>query len=126
MARGAKDHPVDPARLFATGFPMGSVMTHHLGWELSLKIAAIASREGALWGRPCHPAMPVSVLEIHGTIDPAIQYPGMVRVQEGGTLGARSIATVRCRNHRAKCSTPAVLQVIGYRARVTVQACSEN
>lgn len=126
LAQEAKDQAIDPDRVFATGFSMGAVMTHHLGCELSSRIAAIASMEGALWGRPCRPNRPVSVLQIHGTLDAAVPYPGMVRELEGGSLVDRNISTVDLWKQLDQCNKPPSHAVTGSVARDVVTGCSQD
>src|SRR2546427_10128111 len=79
IAAVERTHRIDHDRIYATGISQGAVMAHHLGCDLSSRFAAIASMEGALWGRSCRPTQPVSVLQIHGTADTVVPYPGMVR-----------------------------------------------
>src|SRR4029077_1954396 len=57
-------------------FANGGRMAYRLACELSDRIAAIASVSGALVATPCHPARPVSVLEMHGADDPLIPIGG--------------------------------------------------
>jgi polyhydroxybutyrate depolymerase len=67
----------DPARVFATGMSNGGSMTSRLGCELSDRIAAIAPISGGYGSQPaCTPVHPVSVLEIHGTLDRTVPYLG--------------------------------------------------
>jgi polyhydroxybutyrate depolymerase len=60
---------VDPRRVFATGISSGGEMSHRLACELSDRVTAVASVSGNLGIAACNPALPVSVLEIHGTAD---------------------------------------------------------
>ena len=66
---------VDPARVYATGVSNGAGFTARLGCELGDRLAAIAPVAG-IYGiqPPCHPARPLSVLEVHGTSDPVVPY----------------------------------------------------
>jgi polyhydroxybutyrate depolymerase len=56
---------------------LGLAVAGLLGCEDSAQIAAIAPVAGGYGGQPrCHPARPVSVLEIHGTADRVVPYFG--------------------------------------------------
>lgn len=67
---------IDPSRVYVTGFSAGAAMAHTLGCRLAARVAAIASVAGTMDIRACHPASPVSVLEIHGTADLELLYGG--------------------------------------------------
>lgn len=67
---------VDPARVYATGFSNGAMMSYRLGCELSNRIAAIGPVSGTLGIDSCHPSRPVSLMHIHGTADPYEPYVG--------------------------------------------------
>ncbi|MFH1210847.1 MAG: PHB depolymerase family esterase [archaeon] len=62
---------VDEKRVYATGISNGGLMTNRLGCELADKIAAIATVAPAALMSDCAPLRPVSVMDIHGTADPA-------------------------------------------------------
>lgn len=67
----------DPARVFATGMSNGGSMTARIGCELSDRLAAIAPMSGGYGSQPdCTPVHPVSVLEVHGTMDGVVPYLG--------------------------------------------------
>lgn len=62
-------------RVYATGVSNGGGLTARLGCELSDRVAAIAPVAGIYAPLPpCHPDRPVSVLEVHGTNDVAVDY----------------------------------------------------
>jgi polyhydroxybutyrate depolymerase len=68
---------VDPARVFAVGVSNGGGLAARVGCELSERVAAIVVVAGGFGRLPaCHPARPVSVLEIHGTNDASVPYDG--------------------------------------------------
>jgi polyhydroxybutyrate depolymerase len=76
---------VDPSRIYSLGVSNGGGMTARLACELSGRIAAVVSVAGGYRSLPpCHPDVPVSVLEIHGTADPDVRYLG----SGGGGPGA--------------------------------------
>src|SRR5207237_1238426 len=57
----------------------GGIMSYRLACDLSDRIAAIAPVVGEVSesvAQACHPARPVSVLAINGTVDPLVPYPG--------------------------------------------------
>ncbi len=71
---------VDKSRIYATGMSNGGFFSHHLGCELSDRIAAIAPVAGVS-GFPastCTPKRAVPVLQFHGTWDPLVPYEGGV------------------------------------------------
>jgi len=75
----AKEHPVDPRRVYATGVSNGGFMSNYLGGTMAERFAAIAPVIGGM-ADPFHlrfaPAAPVSVLIIQGTEDPLVPYGG--------------------------------------------------
>jgi polyhydroxybutyrate depolymerase len=62
---------IDEKRVYATGISNGGLMTNRIGCELSEKIAAIATVAPAAIISDCNPSRAVSVMDIHGTADPA-------------------------------------------------------
>lgn len=74
---------VDPRRIYVTGHSNGGFMSYRMACDHADKIAAIASLAGATWldDGDCNATQPVHVLQIHGTADDTILYPG-------GCLGA--------------------------------------
>jgi polyhydroxybutyrate depolymerase len=68
---------VDVQRVYAAGVSNGGGMAGRLGCELSNRFAAIAPIAGGYRSLPpCHPRVPVSVVEVHGTADGAVPYYG--------------------------------------------------
>lgn len=75
----AADLPIDRKRVFATGISNGAMFSHYLAARLSGRIAAIAPVAGGVaesLARDFHPANPVSVLIIQGTMDPLVPFAG--------------------------------------------------
>lgn len=72
---------VDTRRIYATGFSSGGSITGILACEMAGRIAAFAPVSGAFYprSRPCLPARPVPILEIHGNGDPIVPYTGGTR-----------------------------------------------
>jgi polyhydroxybutyrate depolymerase len=69
---------VDTSRVYAAGVSNGGGMAALAACALSTRFAAIASIAGGYYQElpPCHPANPVSVVEVHGTADPIVPYDG--------------------------------------------------
>jgi polyhydroxybutyrate depolymerase len=83
--------PIDRRRVSAVGHSNGGFMAHALACQRSDRFAAVVSIAGSLplSAGDCHPARPVSVLQVHGTADIAIafdgdpaHYPGAVEVAQ--------------------------------------------
>jgi polyhydroxybutyrate depolymerase len=75
----AKEFPVDPRRVFATGISNGAMFSHFLATRLAGRIAAIAPVVGGVpeeVAQDFRPGQPVSVLIIQGTMDPLVPYAG--------------------------------------------------
>lgn len=68
--------PIDPSRVFVVGLSNGAMMAYRLACELAQSITAIVSVSGTMGVANCHPARPVSILEIHGTADLVVPYAG--------------------------------------------------
>jgi polyhydroxybutyrate depolymerase len=71
-----KHLPVDPARIYATGFSNGASMAFRLGLELSEQIAAIAPVAGYCWQRGPKPKRMVPALYLVGDKDPLVPLEG--------------------------------------------------
>lgn len=69
------EYGADAKRVYSTGLSNGGLMSYWLACDMAEKIAAVVSvAAGDLTA--CHPAEPVSVMEIHGTDDPLVPYNG--------------------------------------------------
>jgi polyhydroxybutyrate depolymerase len=62
--------PVDPGRIYATGFSNGASMAFRVGIELQDIFSAVAPVSGALWFEDFTLDTPVSLLYMTGTADP--------------------------------------------------------
>ncbi|MEW6277892.1 MAG: PHB depolymerase family esterase [Candidatus Eremiobacterota bacterium] len=74
-----KEHPIDPARVYATGPSNGGIMSHYLAANRADRIAAIAPVIGGIADPFCDrfaPSRPVPVLIVQGTEDPLVPYDG--------------------------------------------------
>ncbi|MGC2654178.1 MAG: PHB depolymerase family esterase [Mycobacterium sp.] len=69
-----KQIPIDAARVFVTGMSNGAMMAFRLGCQTDV-FTAIAPVAGTLLTE-CSHARPTSVLQIHGTADDRVPYPG--------------------------------------------------
>ena len=75
-------HPSLPVRSVAEFVALarsrpGGRMTYGAGCELADRILAIAPVSGGTRALPpCHPARPISVLDVHGTSDQIVSYDG--------------------------------------------------
>ncbi|KAK3246621.1 hypothetical protein CYMTET_43848 [Cymbomonas tetramitiformis] len=65
---------VDASRTYAIGFSVGAVLAHRLACEHSSIFAAVIAISGGLQTAHCAPSEPVSILQMHGTADPVVDY----------------------------------------------------
>ncbi len=76
----AADYQVDPLRVHATGWSMGSSMAWEAACRLSDRIASVAGVSNQMTDDQlanCNPRRPMSSLYIHGTDDPVVPYNGV-------------------------------------------------
>jgi polyhydroxybutyrate depolymerase len=64
-----RDYRIDAARVYAVGVSAGAMMAYRWACADAERIAGVGSVAGAMLFDSCHPAKPVSVIEIHGTIE---------------------------------------------------------
>jgi polyhydroxybutyrate depolymerase len=71
-----KDHDVDPARVYAVGYSLGSMFSYELACQMSTRFTAIASHAGTMPVTPkfCEPERNVPIMHLHGSNDPIIAY----------------------------------------------------
>ena len=71
-------HAVDPKRIFLAGHSNGGFMSYRLACERADLFAAMVSLAGATYDDPadCSPSEPVSIAQVHGTVDEVIAYDG--------------------------------------------------
>lgn len=70
MAQVEAKYQVDPKRVYLAGASAGSWLEYRLACDFADHITAIASVAGTMrLEDPCTPSRPVSILEIHGTMD---------------------------------------------------------
>ena len=68
--------PIDPKRIYASGFSNGGDFSYRLACEMSDTFAAIGSVAGNLYLNSCQPQQPISVVHVHGTSDRLAPYAG--------------------------------------------------
>jgi polyhydroxybutyrate depolymerase len=69
----------DPTRIYATGFSMGSIMSHHMACVMNNRIAAIGAMSGTMPTsdiQSCVPSYATPVIHLHGTADGTVPYDG--------------------------------------------------
>jgi len=69
-------YPVDPNRVYATGFSNGGMLTYILAIERPERFAAIAVVSGAMFATQEPPGVAMPVMIIHGTNDTVLPYHG--------------------------------------------------
>ena len=70
------NYAVDEARLYGTGYSLGSMFTYELVCQMSERFAAVASFAGTMPVMPddCVPDVPMPIMHLHGTMDEIIPY----------------------------------------------------
>ena len=91
VAEATAQLPIDPARVYLVGHSNGGFMAHRMACDHADVVAGVASLAGGLAISPadCAPSGPVTVLQIHGTLDDTIRFSG----EAGKYPGAIEIAT---------------------------------
>ncbi len=69
-------YKIDRSRVYAVGVSNGGIMAYRFACDRADLVAAVASVAGAMIVDDCHPARPVSILEVHGTADSSVPYNG--------------------------------------------------
>lgn len=71
-------HRVDARRVYLVGHSNGGFMAHRLACDRADLVTGIVSFAGATWEDParCTPSRPVSILQVHGTLDAVVLYVG--------------------------------------------------
>ena len=74
------NYAVDPKRVYVGGHSNGAMMAQVLACKSAQRIAAVFSYAGALWANTslCMPDDVVSIVELHGDMDPKVPYNGGV------------------------------------------------
>lgn len=85
----AREHDVDPKRIYATGASNGGIMSQYLAIKLSGRFAAIGCVIGSIAepaAKDFKPGHPVSVLIMNGTEDPLVPFDGGVVARNRGEV----------------------------------------
>lgn len=78
VADVARRVPIDPERVFASGFSAGGGMAHRLACDAADLFTAVATVSGAYFGwARCEPSRPVSVVSFHGDADIVVPIEGL-------------------------------------------------
>jgi len=74
----AKDHAVDPKRIFVFGHSNGAFMANRLGCDEADRFAGVVSLAGATYKdqSKCAASAPIAFLQVHGDADELIPYAG--------------------------------------------------
>ena len=98
---------IDPKRVYFAGHSNGGFMSHRMACERSDRVAAIVSLAGAVWKdeAKCTPSQPVSVLQVHGTLDAVILYGGGFNVTFEYPGAVETVDTWAAKNGCASTST---------------------
>lgn len=70
-------YPMDPNSVFLAGQSNGGGVAYRIACERSERVAAIAVSAPTFFAPECTPRTPVSILHIHGTVDPTIPFAGV-------------------------------------------------
>ncbi|WP_169337939.1 alpha/beta hydrolase family esterase [Propionicicella superfundia] len=85
-------YSVDPGRVYMIGHSNGGFMSYRFACDHADRVAAVASVAGAMdAGADCHPGLPVSALQIHGTDDDVIRYAGGTNNDHAYTSAGHSV-----------------------------------
>jgi polyhydroxybutyrate depolymerase len=83
---------IDRSRVYVTGVSAGGIMAYRVACDMADRIAAVASVAGSMYWDDCQPARPISILEMHGTLDANLPYDGGRSTYHGQRLP--SVASV--------------------------------
>jgi len=104
----ARELPLDPDRIFATGHSNGAILAYRLACELADRIAAIGVQAGSLGVDACTPRRPVSVFHLHGTADTNHPIGGGTGTGVAGVAFRPARAAVEALATADACPTPPV------------------
>lgn len=119
IERLRQSHPIDPARIYATGISNGALFAERLGCDMADRIAAIAPVAGTMPAEleaGCRPVRPVAALHINGTADPIMPFDGGAVADFGGRgEGGQVLSAARTADFWARangCRDAAVTQAL--------------
>jgi polyhydroxybutyrate depolymerase len=84
------DDSADASRVYVTGGASGGLLAFKVACELAERIAAVAPVIATMpvtFAENCHPARPISLLEINGTADRDVRYEGGSKLGLFGNFG---------------------------------------
>jgi len=67
---------IDRSRVYVAGVSAGGIMAYRFACDMADRIAAVAVVTGSMWWDDCQPARPISILEMHDTLDANLPYDG--------------------------------------------------
>ena len=109
IAELERTEKIDSHRIYATGFSNGGFFSQRLACELSDVITAVASVSATI-PEPlvpmCKPSRTISVMFIHGTLDPLVPIEGGAVAKTHGRCISLAAASSFWRNHDHSASTP--------------------
>jgi len=88
--------PVDTSRVYFVGHANGGFMAYRMACEESARVAGIAAVSGGDFPTPspCTPSRPVSVLDVHGTLDAVASFDGVFGVYAGSVEATQRWAQI--------------------------------
>ncbi len=122
----AATYSVDARRVYFVGHSNGGFMSHRMACDHADLVTAIVSVAGANWEDigECQPSEPVHTLQIHGTADDVIFYPGGCLAGLGCYPGARTTTEGWAALNGCEVNgviTPPLLDLIGGPAKDTLR-----
>ena len=87
LARLRERFPIDPARIYATGFSNGAAFCYRLAAERADVVAAIAPVAGYLPSLRAAASEPTPVIHVHGTADDRVPAPGAPSLATSAVAG---------------------------------------
>jgi polyhydroxybutyrate depolymerase len=125
VGRLRQDYGIDPGHVFATGMSAGGFMASRLACERADVFAAVAPVAGSLGvAMPCAPSRPVSVMEVHGTVDQVVPFNGGPMVGRGGPSDIVAPAAMAQRWRDVNQCPPAVEETVGPVHRFSAAGCA--
>ena len=83
-------YPLDETKFYAVGYSLGSMFSYEIACQMSDRFAAIASFAGTMpvTMKSCNPERNVSIMHIHGLVDPIIDYGNTWEWKDWDSVGA--------------------------------------
>jgi polyhydroxybutyrate depolymerase len=103
---------IDPSRVILVGHSNGGFMAYRMACDLAEHVTAVVSMAGSGWLEDghCAPSRPVSILQVHGTLDEVMPYAGDDTAPGVDDLLARWATRNHCAADRTQ--SPAALELI--------------